>query len=166
VHGVHTGLWIFFLGGGVMDWVIDWASLNKKCFQLPPEGYNSLRRKFGGDSFLVNGPYHAIMSAITPTGGGGSYDIFNFGFGGAKTDNDQESISRISVSAEKNFLTNFLSTWSCVSRTHRWRLRSHILDVLIRVSEQDLGHKTEIPVAMTYICMDFMNIVCIFQTAC
>ncbi|TRY73432.1 hypothetical protein TCAL_01516 [Tigriopus californicus] len=30
------------------------------------EGYNSLRRKFGPDSFWVNGPYHAIMSAITP----------------------------------------------------------------------------------------------------
>ena len=38
----------------------------------------------------MNGPYHAIMSALTPTGGvGGSYDIFNFGFGGSKTDSDQ-----------------------------------------------------------------------------
>jgi hypothetical protein len=55
----------------------------------PPEGYNSLRRKFGGDSFLVNGPYHAIMSALTPTGAGGAYDLFNFGFGGSKNDNDQ-----------------------------------------------------------------------------
>ena len=30
------------------------------------EGYNSLRRKFGPDSFWVNGPYHAIMTALTP----------------------------------------------------------------------------------------------------
>ena len=37
----------------------------------------------------MNGPYHAIMSALTPTGAGGSYDIFNFGFGGSKSDNDQ-----------------------------------------------------------------------------
>jgi len=29
------------------------------------QGYNILRRKFGEDSFWVNGPYHAIMKAIT-----------------------------------------------------------------------------------------------------
>ena len=54
------------------------------------EGYNTLRRKFGGDSFLVNGPYHAIMSALTPTGAGagGAYDLFNFGFGASKNEND------------------------------------------------------------------------------
>jgi hypothetical protein len=52
------------------------------------EGYNTLRRKFGGDSFLVNGPYHAIMSALAPTGAGagGVYDLFNFG---TKNENDQ-----------------------------------------------------------------------------
>ena len=33
-------------------------------FCLLSEGYNTLRRKFGDDSFLVNGPYAAIMSAI------------------------------------------------------------------------------------------------------
>jgi hypothetical protein len=42
------------------------------------EGYNTLRRKFGGDSFLVNGPYNAIMSALTPTDGNG----FSFNFPG------------------------------------------------------------------------------------
>lgn len=44
------------------------------------EGYNSLRRKFGPDSFWVNGPYHAIMTAITPpdyTGGSPFSTIFN-----------------------------------------------------------------------------------------
>ena len=35
------------------------------------EGYNTLRRKFGPDSFLVNGPYSAIMSAFTPPDGAG-----------------------------------------------------------------------------------------------
>jgi len=53
------------------------------------EGYNTLRRKFGGDSFLVNGPYSAIMSALTPTGGiGGAYNILNLGFGGSKSEAD------------------------------------------------------------------------------
>jgi hypothetical protein len=33
------------------------------------EGYNTLRRKFGDNSFLVNGPYSAIMSAFTPPDG-------------------------------------------------------------------------------------------------
>ncbi len=32
----------------------------------PPVGYDTLRRKFGADSFWVNGPYHAIMTALTP----------------------------------------------------------------------------------------------------
>lgn len=53
------------------------------------EGYNTLRRKFGGDSFLVNGPYHAIMSALTPAGGiGDAYNLLNFGFGGSKSETD------------------------------------------------------------------------------
>ena len=41
------------------------------------EGYNSLRKKFGADSFWVNGPYHAIMTAINGPGGEGSYFDFN-----------------------------------------------------------------------------------------
>ena len=42
------------------------------------EGYNTLRQKFGPDSFWVNGPYHAIMTAINGPGGGeGSYFNFN-----------------------------------------------------------------------------------------
>jgi len=42
------------------------------------EGYNNLRQKFGPDSFWVNGPYHAIMTAINGPGGGeGSYFNFN-----------------------------------------------------------------------------------------
>ena len=48
------------------------------------EGYNTLRRKFGSESFLVNGPYSAIMSAFTPPEGAadGTYWGFNFpGFG-------------------------------------------------------------------------------------
>ncbi len=50
-----------------------------------------MRRKFGGDSFLVNGPYHAIMSALTPTGGiGGAYNILNMGFGGSKSETEPE----------------------------------------------------------------------------
>ena len=42
------------------------------------EGYNTLRRKFGGDSFLVNGPYSAIMQAFTPADGSEGYWGFNF----------------------------------------------------------------------------------------
>ena len=41
------------------------------------EGYNNLRQKFGTDSFWVNGPYHAIMTAINGPGGEGSYFNFN-----------------------------------------------------------------------------------------
>ena len=41
------------------------------------EGYNNLRQKFGADSFWVNGPYHAIMTAINGPGGEGSYFNFN-----------------------------------------------------------------------------------------
>ena len=48
------------------------------------EGYNILRRKFGEDSFWVNGPYHAIMKAITGATGPieGSYFDINSYFGG------------------------------------------------------------------------------------
>ena len=41
------------------------------------EGYNTLRRKFGTDSFLVNGPYSAIMSAFTPPDGSDGLWGFN-----------------------------------------------------------------------------------------
>ena len=58
------------------------------------EGYNSLRRKFGPDSFWVNGPYHAIMTAITPkdySGGSPFATLFNpltdsIGFGSGGVD--------------------------------------------------------------------------------
>ena len=51
------------------------------------EGYNILRRKFGEDSFWVNGPYHAIMKAITGATGPieGSYFDINSYFGGGGT---------------------------------------------------------------------------------
>jgi hypothetical protein len=41
------------------------------------EGYNTLRRRFGPDSFWVNGPYHAIMSALTPSDYDGSSPFAN-----------------------------------------------------------------------------------------
>ena len=41
------------------------------------EGYNTLRRKFGTDSFLVKGPYGAIMSAFTPPDGSDGLWGFN-----------------------------------------------------------------------------------------
>lgn len=51
------------------------------------EGYNTLRRKFGGDSFLVNGPYQAIMGALSPTGAlRGIFSILNLGIGSPKND--------------------------------------------------------------------------------
>ena len=50
---------------------------------LPPsDGYAQLRKRFGPDSFLVTGPFHAIMTAVTPTdytGGSPFYDVFNKG---------------------------------------------------------------------------------------
>lgn len=56
------------------------------CFMCP-EGYNTLRRKFGTDSFLVNGPYSAIMAAFTPPeGGDGGY--WGFNFPGFSSDNE------------------------------------------------------------------------------
>ncbi len=49
------------------------------------EGYNTLRRKFGADSFFVNGPYNAIMNALTPTD-------FSFpGFGGMDNNGPMET---------------------------------------------------------------------------
>ena len=47
-----------------------------------PDGYAQLRKRFGPDSFLVTGPFHAIMTAVTPTdytGGSPFYDVFNKG---------------------------------------------------------------------------------------
>jgi hypothetical protein len=50
---------------------------------MSSEGYNTLRRKFGGDSFLVNGPYQAIMGALSPTGAlRGIFSLLNMGLGG------------------------------------------------------------------------------------
>ena len=46
------------------------------------DGYAQLRKRFGPDSFLVTGPFHAIMTAVTPTdytGGSPFYDVFNKG---------------------------------------------------------------------------------------
>ena len=62
-------------------------SLYRDCpqyrpFPLPSDGYAQLRKRFGPDSFLVTGPFHAIMTAVTPTdytGGSPFYDVFNKG---------------------------------------------------------------------------------------
>jgi hypothetical protein len=46
----------------------------------------------------------------------------------------------------------FLSPWNvrvCHMYKYLWRLHSHILGILFWVTEQDFGHKTEIPVAIT-----------------
>ena len=47
------------------------------CWDVKCIENNNLRQKFGTDSFWVNGPYHAIMTAINGPGGEGSYFNFN-----------------------------------------------------------------------------------------
>ncbi len=43
------------------------------------EGYNQLRRRFGADSFLVNGPYQKFLAAVTPKDYKGGDPFLNIG---------------------------------------------------------------------------------------
>ncbi|XP_040571544.1 uncharacterized protein [Lepeophtheirus salmonis] len=56
------------------------------------EGYNTLRRKFGDDSFFVNGPYAAIMSAIYK-GSEGVYSTNPFSFFSLSPDNNKDNLN-------------------------------------------------------------------------